>query len=362
MPPLERELLPCPIPGYTHTSQVLAQFQFEWHALDLRFGWSSWHLVRFLLIKVLRVARRPTHKDQNKLFRKTRMEMHTNHFQSQHWPPAPEHEHFMYDLYRPHSHQIYVPPAQMVPPSFEGLWPQPSYFQPPPPPMEQPPPVTPSFMDHLLLNDLEWNPNKRFKIDGEDKFSQSWPGAVPTTNFAAEYSSPEPSPRNFMRGASKSSTTMDNPESNWFYMVEPLKSRQRKSYKSETRYLLPNPITISLKDSARAAKIQSGTVTVELVDSDGQQLSNEKRRYLDAGPSSGLSQHLTKESTTRKFYLKVLENSKNGRFRLLFIINFTTTDGLPHSETIYSNEFVVRYANKYSGGPKERSRAMTASK
>jgi len=122
---------------------------------------------------------------------------------------------------------------------------------------------------------------------------------------------------------------------------------QRKSYKNENRCLLPNPITICQKefipDDKRGQLPMDGTVTVSLVDQDGEDLPTTKANMLDSIERS-TTQPLD-ENFTAQFSLKVLETSEGNMVRLLFTVNYRLKNLGQCQEKILSRPFVV-YSNR----------------
>ncbi|PRP89519.1 hypothetical protein PROFUN_00783 [Planoprotostelium fungivorum] len=221
-----------------------------------------------------------------------------------------------------------------------------------------------SFLEDLF-SDLHATPLRRSSLDIEDRCSSSWPpltaqnqqpfftrsmvfSSTSTTETTSSMSiREEPSPRqpHVSRETNPKKSKTDNSSANWFHILEPLKPRQRKSYKAEPRYLSPNPIVVGLKEFHRARDILSGIISVELVDGDGNILDPLRRNYLSS--NTALYQNLGEDATCR-FSLRILENTRDGPMRLLFSINFMTRDGVSVNELVYSNQFVVSYSNKHS--------------
>lgn len=92
-----------------------------------------------------------------------------------------------------------------------------------------------------------------------------------------------------------------------FILVEQPNIRQRKSYKNENRYILPNPLTICAKDDTneKLPRILDGDVTVSLVNAEGHELPLGKQNLLEA-PEGGLRQQLDTNFSAH-FSLKVNE-------------------------------------------------------
>eukprot|EP01119_Soliformovum_irregulare_P012069 TRINITY_DN3109_c0_g1_i1.p1 TRINITY_DN3109_c0_g1~~TRINITY_DN3109_c0_g1_i1.p1 ORF type:complete len:438 (-),score=118.72 TRINITY_DN3109_c0_g1_i1:85-1398(-) len=138
-----------------------------------------------------------------------------------------------------------------------------------------------------------------------------------------------------------------------FTLLEQPNEVQRKSYKNENRCILPNPLNICLREGyseERKTQILEGTVTVTLVDADGEELPNHKQNILESIERS-LSQQLD-ENLSAQFSLKVMETSEGNMFRLLFTVNYRTKGLGPCEEKIQSRPFIV-YSNR-----KKHAKAM----
>lgn len=129
------------------------------------------------------------------------------------------------------------------------------------------------------------------------------------------------------------------PAANLFDVIHQPNEKQRKSYKKENRCLLPNPITIALKDKytnmTGQHKIEGGRVTVRLVYENKEELDSSKQNILDGD----LEKDLDSECKSQ-FSLKVLETSESRKFRLLFTVKYWTSGGF-HEETVLSHPFSV---------------------
>eukprot|EP01119_Soliformovum_irregulare_P024057 TRINITY_DN8546_c0_g1_i1.p1 TRINITY_DN8546_c0_g1~~TRINITY_DN8546_c0_g1_i1.p1 ORF type:complete len:469 (-),score=61.97 TRINITY_DN8546_c0_g1_i1:94-1404(-) len=124
-----------------------------------------------------------------------------------------------------------------------------------------------------------------------------------------------------------------------FVLLEQPNEIQRKSYKNESRYLLPNPLAICLRspnDKDTPFPIVGGTVTVKIVNRDGGEIPGQEGILESLG---GLSHPLDDEKAA-SFSLKVLTTSNGGSFRLLFLISYMEQLALVE-EKILSNPFIV---------------------
>jgi len=131
-----------------------------------------------------------------------------------------------------------------------------------------------------------------------------------------------------------------------FVLLEQPNVRQRKSYKNENRYVLPNPLTICAREESPGEKLPriiEGEVTVSLVNSEGQDLPNTKINLLES-PEGGLTQQLD-TNLSAHFSLKVLDTSEGTMFRLLFTATFTLEGVGQCEEKILSRPFQV-YSNR----------------
>jgi len=135
-----------------------------------------------------------------------------------------------------------------------------------------------------------------------------------------------------------------NSSNSRFVLMEQPSSRQRKSYKNENRYILPNPLTICAREQPPRGdplpRVIEGTVTVKLIDKDGNELPPEKQTILESVDDKGLTQALA-PGLTANFSLKVVETSDGNQFRLLFIVNYVAEGMGPLEEKIQSRPFLV---------------------
>jgi len=131
-----------------------------------------------------------------------------------------------------------------------------------------------------------------------------------------------------------------------FVLLEQPNVRQRKSYKNENRYVLPNPLTICAREEGPGEKLPrviDGVVTVSLVGAEGQDLPVAKTSILES-PEGGLTQTLD-SNLSAHFSLKVLDTSEGTMFRLLFTASFTLEGIGSCEEKIMSRPFQV-YSNR----------------
>ncbi|PRP78147.1 hypothetical protein PROFUN_13949 [Planoprotostelium fungivorum] len=101
-----------------------------------------------------------------------------------------------------------------------------------------------------------------------------------------------------------------------FRLVEPLHHRQRKSYRGESRFLLPRPILL----------LSHCTVTVKLVDEDGILLDEESQSSL-MGPQGTQTSMILPHFRTPAMSLKVGRQLEPIRAALCFFIDYHTKEG-----------------------------------
>lgn len=160
------------------------------------------------------------------------------------------------------------------------------------------------------------------------------------------------------------STNVNNPISR-FVLVEEPNQIQRKSYKNENRCLLPNPITVCPREIKfgsdliakspstlpKSKKIVEGTVSVKLVDRDGNELPENKSHILES-IEGGLIQ-LLDDNAAANFSLKVLDTSEGDWWRLVFLISYREEGNSSFvCEKLYSRQFIVNSnKKKHANGP-----------
>eukprot|EP01119_Soliformovum_irregulare_P012638 TRINITY_DN3298_c1_g1_i2.p1 TRINITY_DN3298_c1_g1~~TRINITY_DN3298_c1_g1_i2.p1 ORF type:complete len:392 (+),score=61.18 TRINITY_DN3298_c1_g1_i2:101-1276(+) len=129
----------------------------------------------------------------------------------------------------------------------------------------------------------------------------------------------------------------------YFQILQQPNEKQRKSYRNENRYLLPNPMTVCLaKGQAKSApEIKQGSVTVKLLYDTGEELEDDKKEIL-----AGIKTRSLDVEKKAQFHLKVVETSERNKFRLQFIVRFFI-DKTQYQETITSHCFRVT-SNKKS--------------
>jgi len=131
----------------------------------------------------------------------------------------------------------------------------------------------------------------------------------------------------------KSETTEDH----YFELLYQPNEKQRKSYKNENRYILPNPLTIVLskEKKEKRVKIEKGTANVKLLYDTGEELEENKEHVLN-----GVKTRPLDKEKKAQFHLKVIETSDRNRFRLQFTVRFFINK-MEHVEKIVSHCFRV---------------------
>jgi len=135
-----------------------------------------------------------------------------------------------------------------------------------------------------------------------------------------------------------------------FTMRDQPKPKQRKSYKNENRYLLPNPTQVVM--TGERSNIITATCSVKLLDGGGNRLARQSSHYLE-NTEGTLSIGLDPNHSTFDFSLKVRQNSGPEKFRLCFVVDYVTSDKERHRERLISSPFLVQ-SNKsfFSKDPK----------
>jgi len=140
-----------------------------------------------------------------------------------------------------------------------------------------------------------------------------------------------------------------------FMLREQPKPKQRKSYRNENRYLLPNPTSVILTEEAKdrmGPSIAASSCTVTLLDGNGNRLPRQVSHYIE-NTDGNLKIHMEPPATSFEYTLKVRQNSGPDKFMLCFHVQYDLTDGTSHQETILSTPFLVQ-SNKsfFSKDPK----------
>jgi hypothetical protein len=129
----------------------------------------------------------------------------------------------------------------------------------------------------------------------------------------------------------------------YFELVRQPKSKQRKSYRTENRYLAPNPMTIRYNADGTphgdAARPRSGGVSVSLVDVLGRPLDVAVQKELAGGARKVLS--VGQCTAVTSFSLKMHVTSRGEELRLAFDIDWIGADGVARRERVLSDAFRI---------------------
>eukprot|EP01117_Protostelium_nocturnum_P013493 TRINITY_DN5040_c0_g1_i3.p1 TRINITY_DN5040_c0_g1~~TRINITY_DN5040_c0_g1_i3.p1 ORF type:complete len:492 (-),score=133.75 TRINITY_DN5040_c0_g1_i3:169-1644(-) len=148
-----------------------------------------------------------------------------------------------------------------------------------------------------------------------------------------------------------------NDPKNRFTLKKQPNPMQRKSYQKENRYLMPNPFVVFAREKpsynhqdnsseskadyeSKWSKITHGSIAVRLTDNNGDNLPEHKSGILET--AFGTFQQDFVGKALCEFSLKVLENSNNDGFALVFTISYSTEDGKEHNEVIQTSPFKVQ--------------------
>jgi hypothetical protein len=142
--------------------------------------------------------------------------------------------------------------------------------------------------------------------------------------------------------------------SHYFELLYQPNEKQRKSYKNENRYILPNPLTIVMNKimKEKKVKIDKGSVTVSLLYDTGEELEPNREHILD-----GVKTRTLDKEKKAQFHLKVVETSDRNRFRLQFVVRFFINK-TEHVEKIISHCFRVTSNKKSASIEKPRPFAI----
>lgn len=127
---------------------------------------------------------------------------------------------------------------------------------------------------------------------------------------------------------------------NHFHLLEEPGARQRKSYKNENRYIVPNPLTVCLKPESmkKIPLILAANITAMLVDNNGNPIVGSP--HILESADGNLTHPLVAPNFSTDFSLKVLETSNKQLYRLLFTVNCYVPGG-SFQEKILSRPFEV---------------------
>jgi hypothetical protein len=126
-----------------------------------------------------------------------------------------------------------------------------------------------------------------------------------------------------------------------FELVRQPKPKQRKSYRTENRYLAPNPFTVRYRGRPTSdhARPRAGGVAVSLMDVLGRPLDIAVQKELVGGQRKMLS--IGSTTAVASFSLKMHVTSRGEELRLAFDIDWIGADGLQRRERVLSDAFRV---------------------
>lgn len=125
-----------------------------------------------------------------------------------------------------------------------------------------------------------------------------------------------------------------------FELVRQPKPKQRKSYRTENRYLAPNPFTVRYRGpTSDHARPRAGGVAVSLMDVLGRPLDIAVQKELVGGQRKMLS--IGSTTAVASFSLKMHVTSRGEELRLAFDIDWVGADGLQRRERVLSDAFRV---------------------
>ncbi|PRP85106.1 hypothetical protein PROFUN_07177 [Planoprotostelium fungivorum] len=128
-----------------------------------------------------------------------------------------------------------------------------------------------------------------------------------------------------------------------FQLLEPLRTRQRKSYEGESRFLTPRPVIALHPSSPLNNRLKRCTVSVRLLDVYGSPLDCHEQTHL-YGPHGKETLMSVPHSRTPPISVKIAGKCDLSALRLGFIVEYETDDGYCGQAHLMSNE--VQLARK----------------
>jgi hypothetical protein len=220
----------------------------------------------------------------------------------------------------------------------------------------------------LKLSDERPVVGSRLKLSDERSMTMmpSYPNVVNNAGFnVAEYHHQSPPAQPILRPikaesvsllamqnavAAELSTFLDHaaidpvsPNFRFFELVRQPKPKQRKSYRTENRYLAPNPLTIRYcadgTPHGDLARPRAGGVSVSLVDVLGRPLDVAVQKELAGGARKVFACGACTAVTS--FSLKMHVTSRGEELRLAFDIDWIGADGMARRERVLSDAFRI---------------------
>lgn len=186
--------------------------------------------------------------------------------------------------------------------------------------------------------------------------SSSYPVQQPQYGYGVIVDSPAPTRQMIQKMSQSSYTThgMDAipSQSVNFKLFEHPEEHQRKAYKNENRYILPNPLVImQVKpegvDMDCMPVLKDCEVSVRLVYLNGEELENDKQGILEGTKHKPMVG--SENEKKAEFSLKIQATSGKSKFRLCFTATYTC-EGIKYKEIIFSNSFKVISNKKKTTG------------
>ncbi|PRP89719.1 hypothetical protein PROFUN_00061 [Planoprotostelium fungivorum] len=124
-----------------------------------------------------------------------------------------------------------------------------------------------------------------------------------------------------------------------FHLLEPLRDRQRKSYRDESRFLTPKPVIVLRQDSPLRPYIMQCMVSVRLANQFGATLPPEEQSSLV--PAEGRPQALLDlyHCRTPPFSFKIDAHLRDMKATLIFLIEYVLSDQSVGRVEVASNVF-----------------------
>ncbi|PRP85105.1 hypothetical protein PROFUN_07176 [Planoprotostelium fungivorum] len=122
-----------------------------------------------------------------------------------------------------------------------------------------------------------------------------------------------------------------------FYLLEPLRTRQRKSYDGESRFLSPKPVIVLHPSSPLNNRLKRCNVSIRLLDTDGSPLQCHEQTHLH-GPHGKETLLSIPHSRTPPISVKIAGKCDLRALRLGFTVEYETDDGYCGLAHLMSNE------------------------
>jgi len=168
---------------------------------------------------------------------------------------------------------------------------------------------------------------------------QATPSAT-TNNFNANNDNAASSPSLSPVNSPSSDQIPVQSQHKLFKLLEEPEDVQRKAYKNENRYVLPNPLVV-VQEGEPHKPIKDSVVSVKLVQSNGEAIEEPKQSVLlDGIKKKAMTTQGNEANKRAEFALKILETSGKNKFRLMFTVTYTM-DNILYEEQILTIPFQV---------------------